>query len=109
VLYVRSLLYQALQLVECNNLELSFFSSKNSPQMNVSILKSSYVTVVAPGNSPNTDGIHVGRSENVHITDSTIGTGDDCVSIASGSRFVTVHGITCGPGHGVRSSNRRCA
>jgi polygalacturonase len=111
---VRSLLYQALKLVECNNLELSFFSSKDSPRMHVSILKSRYVTVkqltiVAPGNSPNTDGIHVGQSENVQITDSTIGTGDDCVSIASGSRFVTVHGITCGPGHGVRSGNRRCS
>jgi polygalacturonase len=102
-----SSLYQALKLVSCNNLELSQFSSHNSPQMHIAIIESSVVNVwglniTAPGNSPNTDGVHVERSQGVQITNSTIGTGDDCVSISSGSRFVTVDGIQCGPGHGVR-------
>ncbi|KAG0527007.1 hypothetical protein BDA96_06G195500 [Sorghum bicolor] len=96
----------ALKLVSCNNLELSQFSSRNSPQMHIAIVESSGVNVwglniAAPGNSPNTDGVHVERSHGVQITNSTIGTGDDCVSISSGSRFVTVDGIQCGPGHGV--------
>ncbi|CAD6259989.1 unnamed protein product [Miscanthus lutarioriparius] len=96
----------ALKLVSCNNLELSQFSSRNSPQMHIAIIECSGVNVwglniAAPGNSPNTDGVHVERSQGVRITNSTIGTGDDCVSISSGSRFVTVDGIQCGPGHGV--------
>ncbi|WVZ86729.1 hypothetical protein U9M48_033468, partial [Paspalum notatum var. saurae] len=96
----------ALKLVGCNNLELGGFSSKDSPQMHIAILESSGVnvwglTITAPGNSPNTDGIHVGRSQNVRITSSRIGTGDDGISISSGSRFVTVDGVQCGPGHGV--------
>jgi polygalacturonase len=75
--------------------------------MHIAIIESSGVNVwglniTAPGNSPNTDGVHVERSQGVQITNSTIGTGDDCVSISSGSRFVTVDGIQCGPGHGVR-------
>ncbi|KAF8656424.1 hypothetical protein HU200_060695 [Digitaria exilis] len=96
----------SLKLVRCNNLEVSQLSSKDSPQMHIAILNSNGVnvrglTITAPGTSPNTDGIHIGDSQNVMITRSNIGTGDDCVSISSGSRFVTVDGIGCGPGHGV--------
>ncbi|RLM73937.1 hypothetical protein C2845_PM15G17690 [Panicum miliaceum] len=96
----------ALKLVRCNNLEVSQISSKDSPQMHVAILQSRGVnlrklTITAPGSSPNTDGIHIDQSQNVRIADSRIGTGDDCISVSSGSRFVAVDGIECGPGHGV--------
>ncbi|CAM0903357.1 unnamed protein product [Alopecurus aequalis] len=96
----------ALVLMNCTNAELSSFSSKDSPQMHIAVIMSRRVnvtqlTITAPGDSPNTDGVHTDRSEDVHITGSTIGTGDDCVSIGKGSRFVTVDGIVCGPGHGV--------
>ena len=74
-------LHQALKLVRCNNLEVSRISSKDSPQMHVAILESSGVnvwglTVTAPGSSPNTDGIHIGQSQNVRVAGSRIGTGD---------------------------------
>lgn len=100
------LLHQALKLVRCNNLEVSQISSKDSPQMHVAILQSSGITlrkltITAPGSSPNTDGIHIEQSQNVRVADSRIGTGDDCISVSSGSRFVAVDGIECGPGHGV--------
>ncbi|KAF8019026.1 hypothetical protein BT93_H3797 [Corymbia citriodora subsp. variegata] len=57
--------------------------------------------VNAPGNSINTDGIHIGRSLGVNILDTDIKTGDDCVSLGDGSRQITVKGVTCGPGHGI--------
>ncbi|XP_047063973.1 polygalacturonase ADPG1-like [Lolium rigidum] len=96
----------SLVLMDCTNLELSHFSSKNSPQMHIAVIQSSKVnvtqlTITAPGDSPNTDGVHIDRSEDVHITGLTIGTGDDCISIGPGSHFVTIDGIMCGPGHGV--------
>ncbi|PKA60211.1 Polygalacturonase [Apostasia shenzhenica] len=59
------------------------------------------VTISAPANSPNTDGIHIEHSAGVTITGATIGTGDDCVSIGPGSTDLWIERISCGPGHGV--------
>ncbi|XP_011079627.1 exopolygalacturonase [Sesamum indicum] len=59
------------------------------------------LTITAPANSPNTDGIHLSSSKNVKITDCVIGTGDDCVSIGHGTLNTAVARITCGPGHGI--------
>ncbi len=61
------------------------------------------VTVIAAGDSPNTDGIHVQLSSNIVITNSTINTGDDCISIGPGTQNLWIEGIKCGPGHGIRS------
>ncbi|XP_022153668.1 exopolygalacturonase-like [Momordica charantia] len=55
----------------------------------------------APGNSPNTDGMHLSTSKLVTISDSVIGTGDDCISIGHSCEKVTVTNVTCGPGHGL--------
>ncbi|EPS63215.1 hypothetical protein M569_11572, partial [Genlisea aurea] len=60
-----------------------------------------YLTVTAPETSPNTDGIHVSASQNVHISNCTIATGDDCISIVTGSQQIRATNITCGPGHGI--------
>ncbi|KAI7748036.1 hypothetical protein M8C21_028540 [Ambrosia artemisiifolia] len=59
------------------------------------------VTVEAPRDSPNTDGIHVQLSTGVTILDSKIGTGDDCVSIGPGAMNLWVENVGCGPGHGI--------
>ncbi|KAL5199554.1 hypothetical protein ABZP36_020757 [Zizania latifolia] len=59
------------------------------------------VTITAPGDSPNTDGIHIGDSSNISIASTTIGTGDDCISIGPGSKGINITGVTCGPGHGI--------
>ncbi|KAL3633610.1 hypothetical protein CASFOL_022372 [Castilleja foliolosa] len=60
-----------------------------------------HVSISAPGNSPNTDGIHIGHSSDITIIDSHIATGDDCISIGDESSNVNISGIFCGPGHGI--------
>ncbi|GAU21642.1 hypothetical protein TSUD_251250 [Trifolium subterraneum] len=57
--------------------------------------------IIAPNDSPNTDGIDIGSSTNVFINNSTIETGDDCIVINNGSSFINISGIFCGPGHGI--------
>nr|ACN85237.1 exopolygalacturonase precursor [Oryza minuta] len=59
------------------------------------------VTITAPEESPNTDGIHIGDSSKINIADTIIGTGDDCISIGPGSDKINITGVTCGPGHGI--------
>ncbi|TYH89753.1 hypothetical protein ES332_A13G004400v1 [Gossypium tomentosum] len=57
--------------------------------------------IIAAGDSPNTDGIHVQLSKNVNIIKCSIKTGDDCISIGPGTKNLWVEQVTCGPGHGI--------
>ncbi|XP_015573279.2 exopolygalacturonase [Ricinus communis] len=85
---------------------LTNISMVNSKSFHVSFHESNHITVrniiiTAPGNSPNTDGIHIGRSTNISIVSSAIGVGDDCISIGPGSINITIFDVRCGPGHGL--------
>ncbi|CAN4095045.1 unnamed protein product [Withania somnifera] len=80
--------------------------SINSKSFHFDVFKSnnmtfSHVNIKAPGNSPNTDGIHIGYSTNIRVFDSNIATGDDCISMIAGSQSINISGVTCGPGHGI--------
>ncbi|KAL4312289.1 hypothetical protein GQ457_01G052280 [Hibiscus cannabinus] len=96
----------AVTFNECTNLRVSSLQITNAQQMHLIFQKCVNVNafnllVKAPGNSPNTDGIHVTGTQNININNCIIGTGDDCISIVSGSKNVRATGITCGPGHGI--------
>ncbi|KAL1560676.1 galacturonan 1,4-alpha-galacturonidase [Salvia divinorum] len=85
---------------------ISGITSLNSKMFHIVLHKSHNVRLInlrirAPPNSPNTDGIHVGSSSYVSILRSTIGTGDDCVSIGDGASNVSISEVACGPGHGI--------
>ncbi|XP_010921896.1 probable polygalacturonase At1g80170 [Elaeis guineensis] len=78
----------------------------NSQQMHMAFTTCSHVRasrlkVVAPAESPNTDGIHISASVSVVVADTMIRTGDDCISIVSNSSDILVKNIVCGPGHGI--------
>ncbi|XWS43145.1 hypothetical protein CRYUN_Cryun16bG0077500 [Craigia yunnanensis] len=98
--------FQALTFYNSKNLIVQNLNIQDAQQIHVSFEKctnvqASNLTVTAPEKSPNTDGIHITHTQNIQITDSVIGTGDDCISIVSGSKNVQAMDITCGPGHGI--------
>lgn len=98
---------QSMTFNWANNIVISGLTSINSQQTHLVInscnnVKVKNVKVMAPDQSPNTDGIHVQSSTNVMITGSTLQTGDDCISIGDGTKNLFMSNIKCGPGHGVR-------
>jgi len=98
---------QSLTFSSCNHILISGLTSLNSELYHIVFNGCHGVTVRdvrigAPGNSPNTDGIHVQMSTGVSITGTKIETGDDCISIGPGTTNLWVENVNCGPGHGIR-------
>ncbi|PIN09766.1 Polygalacturonase [Handroanthus impetiginosus] len=96
----------ALRFYGSYNVTVTGIKIQNSPQCHLKfdncIGVSVYdFTVSSPGDSPNTDGIHLQNSKDVLIRSSTLACGDDCVSIQTGCTNVYIHNVNCGPGHGI--------
>nr|AAC79137.1 putative polygalacturonase [Arabidopsis thaliana]BAB10865.1 polygalacturonase [Arabidopsis thaliana] len=98
--------WKQLHFQRCNDLMITGITSFNSPKNHISIseckrVKITKIKLVAPHDSPNTDGINISESSDVDIYDTVIGTGDDCVAINSGSMNINIARMNCGPGHGI--------
>ncbi|BBN67333.1 hypothetical protein Prudu_45S000400 [Prunus dulcis] len=92
---------QSLSFTNSKNININGLMSLNSQMFHIARIKG--VKVNAAGNIPNTDGIHVQLSRNVAIFNTSIKTGDNCVSIGPGRKDLWIEQITCGPGHDIRS------
>ncbi|XP_042025618.1 probable polygalacturonase [Salvia splendens] len=109
----RTLQYTRPNLVELKNsrdIIISNLTFMNSPFWNIhpvycSNVVFNYLTIVAPADSPNTDGIDPDSSTDVCIEDTYISTGDDLVAVKSGwdeygisygrpSRGITIRRVT---------------
>lgn len=98
---------QSFVLAQSNHSRVENINMVNAKGFNMKVYECEDVTltninITSPDESPNTDGIHIGRIKNVRIVDSLIGTGDDCISIGDGSIDILIRNIMCGPGHGIR-------
>ncbi len=98
-----------------SNITISGVTLLNSPKFHVFFQNCTNIdvhgiTIRAPSNSPNTDGIDPKSCTHVSISDCDISTGDDNVAISSNSRtgfapptsdFTEVYNCRFGAGHGV--------
>ncbi|KAL6580179.1 hypothetical protein OROMI_008203 [Orobanche minor] len=95
-----------LSLNFINNSIIQDVTTKDSKNFHVNCISSGNVTfqnfkVSATGDSINTDGLHIARGNNIRVIDSTIETGDDCVSMGDQLTDVLIKNVKCGPGHGI--------
>ncbi|CAM8958142.1 unnamed protein product [Rhodiola kirilowii] len=93
-------------LNRCINASLRGIHSKDSARNHISVahckgVTISHITITAPADSPNTDGIDISSSTHVTVTDSHIGSGDDCIAINNHCNNINITKIVCGPGHGI--------
>ncbi|MQL68511.1 hypothetical protein Taro_000848 [Colocasia esculenta] len=100
-----------IELLYSKQILVSNVTLVNSPSWNVHPVYSSNIivagiTILAPVNSPNTDGINPDSCADVRIEDSYVVSGDDCVAIKSGwdeygiavgipSERIAVRRLTC--------------
>ncbi|CAL5444093.1 unnamed protein product [Camellia sinensis] len=95
-----------LSFTECNQFSISNILIVNSPQTHILVTGCNNVmidslSIKSPETSPNTDGIHISHSTGVFVSNTDIGSGDDCVSIGDYTSHIDITDVNCGPGHGV--------
>ncbi|XP_051137837.1 probable polygalacturonase [Andrographis paniculata] len=78
-----------VEILFTNQLQISNLTFKNSPSWNLhptycNDVIIEHVTVLAPIDSPNTDGIDPDSCSNIRIRDSYVVSGDDCIAVKSG-------------------------
>jgi polygalacturonase len=105
-----------INLYRCKNVLISGLTIQNSPSWNIHPVLCDnicidQVTIMAPPDSPNTDGMDPDSCRNMRISNCYISVGDDCITIKSGYRFrksgnnvpsenIAVTNCVFGRGHG---------
>lgn len=105
-----------VSFVECVNVLIEGITVTNSPSWTINPVRCSnltihQVTVLNPGDSPNTDGINPDSCRDVRISDCSISVGDDCITLKSGTEAeepalrtpcenITITNCTIANGHG---------
>lgn len=80
--YIYNNVIQAMRFGNCTTLQVSGLKHVNSPRNHVTLYYCKGVNIAnihinAPQTSPNTDGINIGHSTDIHIHDSIIETGNN--------------------------------
>ncbi|KAL8465695.1 hypothetical protein ACS0TY_034969 [Phlomoides rotata] len=96
----------ALTFYGCRDLKVKHITFVNGPKFHVTFTQctnvvASSITVIAPSDSPNTDGVHINASTHVRLKDIIASTGDDCISIVANCSNIRIKNVFCGPGHGI--------
>ncbi|XP_047939996.1 polygalacturonase-like [Salvia hispanica] len=96
----------SLAFLNSNKIRINGLTSINSQMFHIVVhgcndTNLQNIKISAPDESPNTDGIHIGESSGVSVTNSRIATGDDCISVSPGTSNLLVQNVACGPGHGI--------
>ncbi|XP_011098761.2 polygalacturonase At1g48100 [Sesamum indicum] len=96
----------ALRFYGSTDVTVTGITIQNSPQTHLKFddcigVQVFGISISSPGDSPNTDGIHLQNSQDVVIHTTSLACGDDCISIQTGCSGVYVHNVNCGPGHGI--------
>ncbi|KAI3474899.1 hypothetical protein Pfo_030210, partial [Paulownia fortunei] len=96
----------ALRFYGSTDVTVTGITIQNSPQTHLKFddcigVQVFGISISSPGDSPNTDGIHLQNSQDVVIHTTSLACGDDCISIQTGCSGIYVHNVNCGPGHGI--------
>lgn len=134
---IESTMLQAITLNRCYRFQIKGYTSINPARSHITLTSCkkgiiSNIRLIAPGESPNTDGIDISASRDIQVLNSFIATGnvfnsfqsilllliciylimlivgDDCIAISAGSSVIKITAITCGPGHGIRLVLSEC-
>ncbi|MBA0870409.1 hypothetical protein Goshw_012000 [Gossypium schwendimanii] len=90
---------RTLSFTNSNNIRINGLAFLNSQMFHIVIngcqnVHLRGVKIVAAGNSPNIDGIHVQLLRNVEILNTFIKTGDDCISIGPRTENLWIEQVT---------------
>ncbi|XP_004306351.1 PREDICTED: polygalacturonase At1g48100-like [Fragaria vesca subsp. vesca] len=96
----------ALRFYGSNGVTVTGITIQNSPQAHLKFdsctnVQVSAVTISSPGDSPNTDGIHLQNSQDVAISGASLACGNFQHSSIKSRGNLALHNVNCGPGHGV--------
>ncbi|KAL6334811.1 hypothetical protein AAG906_021779 [Vitis piasezkii] len=88
---------QALKFYTCPDLVLQGLTHINPQKAHIILTKCdganiNSITITAPEDAPNTDGIDIASSNHVQVQNSKIGTGDDCIAISARCSFINITG-----------------